>query len=111
MNKENNIKLLKINQGIHKSLTQLLLTTCGDLRLQRMQILRVEVTGDLSLAKVFFSTLEPLTDVEKKAMLHLLKRAAGFLRTGLANQMRLRRVPMLRFMYETNELHLSSVGY
>ena len=56
----------------------------------------VRLSPDRSVAKVFFTVLEGVAQVEltRKA----LGRAAGFLRAHLAQRLKLRRVPELRFM-------------
>lgn len=57
----------------------------------------VEVTRDLSHAKVFITVFEP----EKAASsIKALKRAAAFLRTRLAQELRLRHVPELHFIHD-----------
>ena len=57
----------------------------------------VEVTRDLSHAKVFITVFNPET---AKVSLKALKRAAPFLRTRLAKQMRMRHVPELHFHHD-----------
>jgi ribosome-binding factor A len=56
----------------------------------------VRLSPDRGVAKVFFTVLgdEAQADLTRKA----LGRAAGFLRTHLAQRLKLRRVPELRFM-------------
>ena len=56
----------------------------------------VRLSADRGVAKVFFTVLgdEAQVDLTRKA----LGRAAGFLRSHLAQRLKLRRVPELRFM-------------
>ena len=57
----------------------------------------VEVTRDLSHAKIFITVFEP----EKAATsIKALKRAAVFLRKRLAQELRLRHVPELHFIHD-----------
>src|SRR6476620_10661261 len=60
----------------------------------------VEVTQDQSHAKVFFTLLGDARKVEETTQ--GLKRAAGFLRTQLAQRMKLRTVPQLDFRYDAS---------
>ena len=57
----------------------------------------VEVTRDLSHAKVYITVFEP---EKAKASLKALKRASAFLRTRLAHELRLRHVPELHFIHD-----------
>jgi len=57
----------------------------------------VEVTRDLSHAKVFITVFDP---EKAAASLKALKRAAAFLRTRLAHELRLRHVPELHFIHD-----------
>lgn len=59
----------------------------------------VEVTRDLAHAKVFVTVFE----IEKaSSTLKALKRAAGFLRSRLSQEMRIRSVPELHFHHDAS---------
>ncbi|MGB5488236.1 MAG: 30S ribosome-binding factor RbfA [Lysobacterales bacterium] len=57
----------------------------------------VEVTRDLSHAKVFITVFEP---EKAKESLKALRRASTFLRSRLAQELRLRHVPELHFVHD-----------
>ena len=57
----------------------------------------VEVTRDLSHAKVFITVFEP---EKAKESLKALRRAATFLRLRLGQELRLRHVPELHFIHD-----------
>lgn len=57
----------------------------------------VEVSRDLSHAKVFITVFEP---EKAKTSLKALRRAAPFLRSRLASMMRMRHVPELHFQHD-----------
>ena len=59
----------------------------------------VEVTRDLAHAKVFVTVFE--TD-KAASSLEALKRAAGFLRSRLSQEMRIRSVPELHFHHDAS---------
>jgi ribosome-binding factor A len=58
----------------------------------------VEVTHDLSFARVFVSVLAPAAECERE--IATLQRAAGFVRHQLAPRLGLREVPELRFVHD-----------
>jgi len=57
----------------------------------------VEVTRDLSVAKVFITHYDP---TKVKDSLGALNRSAGFLRVRLGEMLRMRSVPELRFYHD-----------
>ena len=74
-----------------------------------LTIASVEVSRDLSVAKVYFSLFDP---EERKETQAALERASGFLRRQLARQMNTRSVPILRFYYDDSAergAHMSAV--
>lgn len=58
----------------------------------------VEVSADLSVAKVYFSLPE---DADSATVLEGLNRARGFLRSRLADTLSTRRTPQLQFYHDT----------
>ena len=62
-----------------------------------LTIASVEVSRDLSVAKIYFSLFDP---EERKETQDALSHASGFLRRQLARQMNIRSVPQLRFHYD-----------
>jgi ribosome-binding factor A len=63
----------------------------------------VELTRDLSVAKVYFSLLHP--DEDPKPVLEGLGRASGFLRGRLGKKLTVRHVPELRFVHDDSVAH------
>jgi ribosome-binding factor A len=70
-----------------------------DPRLIDVSVSHVDVTPDLSLAKVYISSAAQTADLG--AAVDALVHAAGFLRRQLAGELNLRRVPELRFFPDT----------
>jgi ribosome-binding factor A len=60
----------------------------------------VDCSRDIAHAKVFFRTLDPK---RKEAVQKSLEKASGTLRGMLGRRMKLRKIPELRFVYDTNE--------
>lgn len=63
----------------------------------------IELSKDLSIAKVYFSLLNP--NDEPKPALQGLQRAAGFLRGKLGAAVKVRHVPELRFFHDDSVEH------
>ena len=87
----------KVAELVQRELSELLRRELRDPRIGMLTITSVDVSPDLSHAKVFFTLLqkEQLEDT-----LHGLKRAAGYLRSQLAHRMKLYTTPELRFVYD-----------
>jgi len=83
---------------IQRELSGLIRSELKDPRISPMlTIASVEVSRDLSVAKIFFSLFDP---EERKETQEALSHASGFLRRQLARQMNTRSVPQLRFHYD-----------
>jgi len=80
---------------LRRELAQLIQQQVKDPRVGSVTVTDVEVTNDLSLARVYVASAdsETLPDSVKA-----LTRAGGFLRSTLGTMMTLRQVPELRFM-------------
>jgi ribosome-binding factor A len=88
----------RVGEQIQRELAELVQRELKDPRLGMVTISAVEVSKDLSVAKVFFTVLNPGHDPEQT--LRGLSHAAGFLRRELGHRMKLRVVPELRFQYD-----------
>lgn len=88
----------RVADFIQRELSGMISNEIRDPRMSPMlTIASVEVSRDLSVAKVYYSLLDREDRVETQAA---LKRASGFLRRRLAQEMRIRAVPELRFHYD-----------
>ena len=81
-----------------RTLSQLLRFESKDPRLADVSLTSVDLTRDMSSAKVFFSLLDP--DVDPKEAQTGLDSAAGFLRSKLGQELKIRHVPELRFIHD-----------
>lgn len=88
----------RVGEQIQRELAELVQRELKDPRLGMVTISAVEVSKDLSVAKVYFTVLTPGHDTEQT--LRGLTHAAGFLRRELGHRMKLRVVPELRFQYD-----------
>lgn len=91
----------RIAEQIQRELAELIRLELKDPRLGGLiTITEVEVSTDQSHAKVFFTLLGDAEKIDETTA--GLKRAAGFLRTQLAQRMQLRTVPQLDFRYDAS---------
>lgn len=70
-------------------------------------VTRVEITKDLTQAKVYISVLG--TEEEKEATMHALKSASGYMGTVAAQQVRMRQFPTLRIQYDDSAEKLERI--
>lgn len=88
----------KVAEAIRNELSILLIGKVQDPRLLNLSISRVEVTDDLSLARIFFTVLGDEKATKEAA--EGLQRARGFMRTHIARTLNLRFTPDLQFRYD-----------
>jgi len=84
-------------------LNELLRFESKDPALDGVSLTNIELTRDLSVAKVHFSLLDPEGD--PKPALAGLRRAGGFLRSKLGAAIKVRHTPELRFIYDDSVAH------
>jgi len=85
----------RLEEAIQRILGEALAGKARDPRLEGLVITEVSVTSDLRVAKVYYAMLsgkQPDSDVESG-----LRSAGGFLRSAIAQAMRMKRIPELRF--------------
>ncbi|WP_054672057.1 30S ribosome-binding factor RbfA [Parasalinivibrio latis] len=89
----------RVSQQIHKELAIILQREIKDPRIGMVTISGVDVSRDMSYAKIFVTFLT--TDEEKaKESLAALREAAGYARSLLGKAIRLRVTPELNFVYD-----------
>ena len=92
----------RVAQRIREELTVLLSQDVGDPRARGVVISAVDVTEDVSLARVSFVVIGDGADGAKAtAALKVLKRLTATLRTKLAPRLGVRRMPTLEFLIDT----------
>lgn len=88
----------RVAEQIQRELAQLLRDEVKDPRVGRVTITAVEVSADLSHAKIFVTHLAGREHAD--AAMQALQHTAGFLRTELSHRMQLYTVPQLHFAYD-----------
>jgi len=84
-------------EQIRRDLSEIIRDELKDPRLGFLSLTEVRLTRDLSQAIVFCSILE--ADKQQQTM-ETLTRASGFLRSRLAERMRARSVPAIKFIHD-----------
>ena len=89
---------LRVGAQIQRLLNELLRHEVKDPRLAEVSVSDVDLSGDLGVAKVYYSVLDPEADTQSVAA--AFESAKGFLRSRIGGALKLRRVPELRFMLD-----------
>jgi len=93
----------RIGDQMQRELAQLIQREVKDPRLGLITITAVDVSRDLSHAKVFITVMGKDDDEDAvKSSLRILNDASGFLRMQLGKAMKLRTVPQLHFNYDAS---------
>ena len=91
----------RLASQIQRSLAGLVQSGLKDPRLSQPSILEVQVSKDLSHARVFFSVLDPAAAAD---CLQALNRASGFLQHELGKSLKSRVTPKLSFVYDDTDI-------
>ncbi len=91
----------RVADAIRVELATLLVSKVRDPKLQGVTISRVEVTNDLSIARIFYTVIDQ--EINRKGIglaRKGLQRANGFMRSHIARTLNLRFTPALQFHYD-----------
>ncbi len=89
------LKAERAGSEIQKELGNIILFEAKDEDFKNVVITAVDVSNDLSFAKVYFTTVD-----DREKVLHDLNNAAGFFRSLLAEKLEIRHTPELRFIFD-----------
>ncbi len=88
----------RVADEIQRILSELIRTELKDPRVHMVTITDVEVSSDMSHAKVFVTALDDQT--AHQTTVAGLEHAGGFLRSALSRRLSVRSVPQLHFVYD-----------
>jgi ribosome-binding factor A len=94
------VRVGRVGEQIKKEISQIIQSELKDPRIGFITVTGVDVTNDLSQAKVFLSVLG--TDEQKEDTLKALGRSSGFIRSELGKRIRLRKIPELLFRFDAS---------
>lgn len=87
----------RVAEQIRRELAEILSREASDPRFSQLTISAVEVSRDLSNAKIF---IVPPADIDVIGLLKALRRATGYVRKNLAERLNIRIMPALRFVHD-----------
>ena len=90
----------RVSHFLHEELARLLQSTVRDPRVQEVNLTGVEVSRDLSHAKVFFTLISDASSEERAEVTAVLSKVSGFLRSELAKASTMRTVPRISFRFD-----------
>jgi len=90
----------RVSHALHEELARLLQSTVRDPRVQEVNLTGVEVSRDLSHAKVFFTLMSDASSEERAEVTAVLSKVSGFLRSELAKASTMRTVPRISFRFD-----------
>jgi len=91
------VKVKKIASQISKEVSDILINEASDSLLKTITVTGCEVSKDVSVAKIYFTSISTLTINELESE---LAEASGYIRTILADRIDLRHTPTLAFKYD-----------
>lgn len=94
------VRVGRVGEQLKKELSQIIQTELKDPGIGFVTVTGVDVSNDLSQAKVYISVLG--TDEQKESTLKALSRGKGFLRSEIGKRVRLRHVPDLLFHFDSS---------
>ena len=95
----------RVGDHLQQELARLIQLEVRDPRAAMVSVTGVEVSRDMSYARVFFTQLGIDNAEQAKETVTVLNKAAGFLRSKIASSSSMRTVPKLSFRFD------ESVGY
>lgn len=104
------LRVEKVQEAIQQEISKMLLMDVKDPRIQFVTVTGVELTDDMSYAKIYVSLYGPKDKQEEtwKA----LQKSFGFMRTEIAKRIRLRFAPTLILQKDTSmeySAHIESI--
>lgn len=92
----------RVADYLQRDLAQLIQHEVRDPRVGMVSITGVDVSRDLGYAKVHFTMLGVDNAEQAKEAVDVLNKAAGYLRSALSRTSTMRRLPQLRFYFDSS---------
>ena len=102
MKRKSGNRAQRVGQQVHQIVASLLLTAVSDPRLESIQVTDVEMTPDLRQARVYYVMLDGNEPPEE--VFEAVERVAGFIKSHLGSELRLRYVPEVEFRFDEAQL-------
>ena len=92
-----NVKIERLNHVFMQEISNILMTEIKDEDIKFVTITGVDITSDLSYAKVYVTVLD---EDKRKTTLEALNGASHFIRGKLSERVEIRHTPELKFLYD-----------
>ena len=92
-----NVKIERLNHVFMQEISNILLTEIKDEDIKFVTVTGVDITNDLSYAKVYVTVLD---EDKRKTTLEALNGASHFIRGKLSERVEIRHTPELKFLYD-----------
>ena len=93
------IKLDRLNHILTEEISKVINEEVKDDDIQFVTITAVDISSDLSYAKVYFTVLD---DSKKEEVLKSLNKAANFIEISLSKKIDIRKMPQISFHYDNS---------
>lgn len=90
----------RVADFLRKELSSLILLELRDPRVGMVSITDVELSRDLAHAKVYVTVLGKDSEEDAAESMQALNQAAGFFRTEISRQSKMRTIPAIRFIFD-----------
>lgn len=94
-----NVKIERLNHTFMEEISQILMTEIKDEDIRFVTVTGVDITSDLSFAKVYVTVLD---ETKKEKTLEALNGASHFIRGKLSERVEIRHTPELKFIYDSS---------
>ena len=104
------VRMARVQEELRKVVSDIILKDMRDPRLGMVSVTEVEMSKDLSHAKIFISEFKP-NEAESNAV-EVLEKAKSFIRCEIGQKMQLRIVPEIVFMRDRSieqSVHMQEV--
>lgn len=98
----------RLESQMLRTLNELVRFDSKDPRLDGVSLTSIDLSRDLSVARVYYSQMDPEVDPAEAG--EGLSRAAGFLRSKLGGSLKIRKVPELRFVHDDSVAHAVEIS-
>lgn len=92
------VKIDRLNNMFVEEISKIIHDDIKDKNINFVTITDVRITSDLSFAKVYITTL----DNNRERVLDALNKASGFIRTKLSENIQIRKMPEIHFVYDNS---------
>jgi len=89
-----------VGDALQRELSKLIHAEIRDPRIGMVNVNIVKVASDLSTAKVYLTFVDNPQNAPVAERIDVLNKAAGFLRSRLSGEIKMRSVPRFRFMHD-----------